>query len=78
MYISLKYLVLYIGSGAATGWVSKGDRKICLIGLGISALIGAWFSLTYAVISALEFAAGLALASLIRGKIVDPNKIRLK
>lgn len=66
MYISMKYVVLYVGAGAATGWFSKGDRTASLIGLGISALIGASFGVSYAVISAIKFGIGLGMAKMLR------------
>lgn len=65
MYISMKYVVLYVGAGAATGWLTKGDRTASLIGLGISALIGASFDVSYAVISAIEFGIGLGLVKML-------------
>jgi hypothetical protein len=65
MYISGKYLILYVGAGIALGVLSKGDKKISLVGLGISALLGASFSFAYAFISAIEFGIGLGLAALI-------------
>jgi hypothetical protein len=64
VYISGKYIILYVGAGVATGYVSKGDRNVALIGLGISALIGASFGISYALISAIEFGIGLALSSM--------------
>ena len=69
MYISLKYVILYVGAGAATGWFSKGDLKTCLVGVGIAALIGASFSISYAVVSAIEFGIGIGLASMVRTNI---------
>ncbi|QWD65936.1 hypothetical protein [Polynucleobacter sp. MWH-Aus1W21] len=68
MYISMKYVVLYVGAGAATGWFSKGDRTASLIGLGVAALIGASFGISYAVVSAIEFGIGLGLATMLRKK----------
>jgi hypothetical protein len=65
MYLSSKYIILYVGAGLATGYVSKGDRNAALIGLGISALIGASFGISYALISSIEFAIGLGLASVL-------------
>lgn len=66
MYISMKYVIMYVGAGAATGWLSKGDRTACLIGVGIAALIGASFSISYAILSAIEFGVGIGLASILR------------
>lgn len=66
MYISLKYVILYVGAGVATGWFSKGDRTACLVGAGIAALIGASFGISYAILSAIEFGVGLGLASMFR------------
>ena len=66
MYISLKYVILYVGAGVATGWFSKGDRTVCFVGVGIVALIGASFSISYAILSAIEFGVGLGLASMLR------------
>lgn len=68
MYISMKYVVLYVGAGAATGWFSKGDRTASLIGLGVAALIGASFGISYALVSAIEFGIGLGLATMLRKK----------
>lgn len=68
MYISMKYVVLYVGAGAATGWFSKGDRTVSLIGLGVAALIGASFGISYALVSAIEFGIGLGLATMLRKK----------
>ena len=69
MYISAKYIVLYVGSGLATGLLSRCDKHASLIGLGISCLIGASFSISYALLSSLEFGIGLVIASmLIRSK----------
>lgn len=73
MYLSGKYIILYVGAGVATGYISKGDRNAALIGLGISALIGASFGVSYALISALEFAIGLGLASMLIKK-QDPEQ----
>ncbi len=68
MFISMKYVILYVGAGAATGWFSKGDRTASLIGLGIAALLGASFGISYALISAIEFGIGLGLAAMLRKK----------
>lgn len=65
MYISGKYIILYVGAGVATGILSKGDKKAALIGLGVSALVGASFGLSYALLSAIEFGIGLALTRLL-------------
>ncbi len=73
MYLSGKYIILYVGAGVVTGYVSKGDRNAALIGLGISALIGASFGISYALISALEYAIGLGLASMLIKK-QDPEQ----
>jgi len=73
MYLSGKYIVLYVGAGVATGYFSKGDRNTALIGLGISALIGASFGIGYALISSIEFAIGLGLASVLLKK-KDPEQ----
>lgn len=73
MYISMKYVILYVGAGAATGWFSKGDRTASLIGLGVSALIGASFGISYALISAIEFGIGLGLAAMIRKNKESPD-----
>ena len=64
MYLSGKFIILYVGAGVAIGYVSKGGRNAALVGLGVSALIGSSFSISYALISALEFAIGLGLASM--------------
>lgn len=66
MFISMKYVILYVGAGAATGFFSKGDRTVSLIGLGVAALIGASFGISYALISAIEFGIGLGLASILQ------------
>lgn len=68
MYISVKYLVLYVGAGLATGVFSKGDKTICWIGVGIAALLGANFGIGYAALSAVEFAIGLGIAALVTRK----------
>lgn len=65
MYVSGKYIILYVGAGVATGILSKGDKNAALIGLGASALVGASFGLSYALLSAIEFGIGLALARLL-------------
>ena len=65
MYISVKYIILYVGAGVATGILSKGDKNAALIGLGVSALVGSSFGLSYALLSAIEFGIGLALARLL-------------
>lgn len=65
MYVSVKYIILYVGAGVATGILSKGDKNAAFIGVGISALVGASFGLSYAFLSALEFGIGLALAKMI-------------
>ena len=64
MYISGKYLILYVSAGLIVGLTTKNHKKISLIGIGISALIGASFNIAYAFISAIEFAIGLGLAKL--------------
>jgi hypothetical protein len=68
MYLSGKYIILYVGAGVATGILSKGDKNAALIGLGVSALVGASFGLSYALISAIEFGIGLAIASMFNNK----------
>ncbi len=73
MYISMKYVILYVGAGAATGWFSKGDRTASLVGLGVAALIGASFGTSYALISAIEFGIGLGLAAMIRKNKESPD-----
>ena len=73
MYISMKYVILYVGAGAATGWFSKGDRTASLIGLGVAALIGASFGISYALISAIECGIGLGLAALLRKRKESPD-----
>jgi hypothetical protein len=65
MYISMKYVILYVAAGAITGWLSKGDKTVAYIGLGVSALIGMSFGFSYAFLSAIEFGIGLAIASLL-------------
>lgn len=66
MFISMKYVILYVGAGVATGWFSKGNRTACLVGAGIAAFIGASFGISYAILSAIEFGVGLWLASMLR------------
>lgn len=66
MYISLKYVILYVGAGTVTGLLSKGDRTANLIGLGVAALIGASFGISYAILSAIEFGIGLGLAAMFQ------------
>ena len=73
MYISMKYVILYVGAGAATGWFSTGDRTASLSGLGVAALIGASFGISYALISAIEFGIGLGLAALLRKRKESPD-----
>jgi hypothetical protein len=73
MYISMKYVLLYVGAGAATGWFSKDDRTASLIGLAIAGLIGASFGVSYAVISAIEFGIGLGLASMLQKSKEPPD-----
>jgi hypothetical protein len=68
MFISMKYVILYVGAGTATGWFSKGDRTASLIGLGIAALLGTSFGISYALISAIEFGIGLGLARMLLKK----------
>lgn len=68
MYVSMKYLILYIGAGVATGWLTKGERTASLVGIGVAALIGASFDMSYAVLSAIEFAVGLSVAKLMRNR----------
>ena len=66
MYISTKYVILYVEAGVATGWFSRGDRTASLIGLGVAALIGASFGISYALVSAIEFGIGLGLARMFQ------------
>ena len=73
MYISMKYVILYVGAGAATGWFSKGDRTASLVGLGVAALIGASFGISYALISAIEFGICLGLAAMLRKNKESPD-----
>lgn len=68
MFISMKYVVMYVGAGAITGWLSKGDKTAAYVGLGIAALIGMSFGITYAVLSAIEFGIGLGAVALLRNK----------
>lgn len=65
MYISGKYLILYVGAGVATGLFAKGNKNTYLLGLGTSALIGSSFGISYAFLSALEFGIGLVIASML-------------
>jgi len=65
MFISGKYIILYVGAGVATGLLSKSDRNTSLLGLGISALIGSSFGVGYAFLSSLEFGIGLVIASVL-------------
>lgn len=66
MFISMKYVILYVGAGAITGWLSKGDKTVAYIGLGIAALIGMSFGISYAVLSAIEFGIGLGVVALLQ------------
>lgn len=66
MYISLKYVVLYVGAGAATGYFSDGNKLIGAIGVGVAAIVGASFGIQYGVLSAIEFAVGLGIAALVK------------
>lgn len=74
MYISLKYLILYCGAGLATGYFSKGDKTALLVGMGIAALLGTSFGVSYAIVSGIEFAVGFGVAVVLRGdKKGDPG-----
>ena len=66
MYFSAKYVILYTGAGLAFGYISEGDKKVGLIGLGLAALAGYSFGTDYAIVSAIEFGVGLGIAALIR------------
>ncbi len=68
MYLSAKYVILYAGSGLATGWISKGAKTPLLVGMGISALVGASFGIGYAVVSAIEFGVGFGVAAMLLDK----------
>jgi hypothetical protein len=73
MYISMKYIVLYVGAGVATGWLSKGDRTASLVGICIAGLIGFSFGISYAVLSAVEFIVGLGIARMLNKDKGDPS-----
>lgn len=67
MFLSAKYVILYTGAGLATGYISKGDKAVGLIGLGLAAMAGYSFGMSYAIVSAIEFGVGLGIAAIIRG-----------
>jgi hypothetical protein len=73
MYISMKYIVLYVGAGVATGWLSKGNRTTSLFGVCIAGLIGFSFGISYAILSAVEFAVGLGIAQMLNKDKVAPS-----
>jgi hypothetical protein len=62
MYLSLKYVILYTGAGLATGYLSKGDKTAALVGMGLAALAGSDFGVSYAILSLVEFGAGFGLS----------------
>ena len=66
MFLSAKYLLLYTGAELFTGFATKGAKGVVLIGMAIAALIGANFGLHYAIISAIEFGVGFAVALLFQ------------
>lgn len=66
MYISMKYVILYVGAGAITGWLSRGNLTIGLIGVVFAALAGSSFGLPYAILGAIEFGVGLWLSSIFQ------------
>lgn len=61
MFLSMKYVLLYTGVGLATGYVSKGDKTAALVGMGVAALAGFSFGLSYALLSAIEFGIGFGI-----------------
>lgn len=65
MNFSIKYLIFYVISGGVTGYIAKGDKKIALIGLALSAVMGYSFGINYAIISLLEFCFGFAIGSIV-------------
>ncbi|UUZ67289.1 hypothetical protein LP416_21115 [Polaromonas sp. P2-4] len=60
-------MILYTGAGIATGYLTEGDKSAALMGLGIAAIFGYSFGFDYAIVSAIEFGVGLALAAVFRG-----------
>jgi hypothetical protein len=68
MFLSAKYVIFYTASGLATGLLSKGNKTALFIGVGISALAGASFGLSYAAVSGIEFAVGFGLAFLLQSE----------
>lgn len=65
MYISFKYVILYLLAGGITAVVTNSDRRAGVIGIIISALFGSTFGVAYAILSALEFLAGFSLVGWI-------------
>lgn len=63
MVLDFKYVILYVGAGVAARLMTKGDKTSLLIGLGVSAIFGSSFGFFYAIISAIEFWVGFAVAS---------------
>lgn len=74
MFLSAKYVLLYTGAGLVTGFVSKGDKAAVLVGMGIAALVGASFGLSYAIVSAIEFGVGFGVSLMFQSnKKGDPE-----
>jgi hypothetical protein len=66
MILSAKYILLYTGAGLVTGFIAKRNKTALLVGMGIAALIGASFSVSYAILSAIEFAVGFGITVMLQ------------
>lgn len=61
MYISLKYVFLYVLAGGATALIFQMDRRAGAVGVIVSVILGSRFGGAYAILSAIEFMAGFGL-----------------
>ena len=66
MILSAKYIIIYTGAGLVTGFIAKKDKTALLVGMGIAAMIGASFNISYAILSAIEFAVGFGIAAMVQ------------
>jgi uncharacterized membrane protein len=73
MYISLKYVIFYTLAGGFIGYIGEGDKRILGIGACLAAILGFSFGIDYAILSAIEYALGFYVGSIVK-KNRDSNE----
>ncbi len=68
MFISLKYVAFYTCTGGVVGYIAEGDKRVVAIGAVLAAMMGYSFGVDYAILRAIEFAAGFAVGAILKSK----------